>query len=85
MYGYEDSPRTHILACVVKSESAWISFDEALGACSGNIIEQHEHHGIAIAKLFDRAVEKTSKYSDISLNSIVTDDAGQCQRAKRIL
>jgi hypothetical protein len=45
----------------------------------------HEHHGIATASLIEQAVDKTSCNLNIPLNSIVTHDAGQCQRKKRIL
>jgi hypothetical protein len=83
--GYEDGSRRHILGCIVKTLSEWISYDEALADKGGNIITQHEHHGVVTAILIEQAVERTSCNLGIPLNSIVTDDARQCQRAKRIL
>ena len=80
--GYEDSLRKHILGCVVKTLCKWISYDEALGDEGGNIIEQHEHHGIAMARFIKQVIERTSHNLDIPLNSIVTDDSMQCQRTK---
>jgi hypothetical protein len=83
--GYEDGSRRHILGCIVKTLSKWISYDEALGNKGGKIIAQHEHHGVVTAKLIEQVVEKTSCNLGIPLNSIVTDDAEQCQRAKHIV
>jgi hypothetical protein len=37
-YGYEDGSRRHILGCIVKTLSKWISFDKVLGDKGGNII-----------------------------------------------
>jgi hypothetical protein len=64
----------------VKTLSEWISYDKALGDKGGNIIAQHEHHGVVTAILIEQAVERTSCNLGIPLNSIFTDDAGQCQR-----
>jgi hypothetical protein len=83
--GYDDSSRRQILGCIVKTLSEWISYDEAIGDKGGNFIAQNEHHGVATAILIEQAIERTSCNLGIPLNSIVTDDAGQCQRAERIL
>ena len=63
----------------------WISYDEALGDGSGNKIEMDEHHGIATAKLIESAFMKGSQDLELLILCVVTDDAGQCQRAKHIL
>jgi hypothetical protein len=70
--GYEDGSRRHILGCIVKTLSKWISYDKGLGDKGRNIIAQHEHHGIVTAILIEQAVERTSCNLGIPLNSIVT-------------
>lgn len=81
--GWEDGSKTHILGCIVQVLDNWISYDEALG--EGNIITQDEHHGIATARMIESAFLKVANDLGIVIKCVITDDAGQCQRAKRIL
>lgn len=81
--GWEDGSKRHILGCIVQVLNEWMSYDEALG--NGNIIESDEHHGIATARLIETAFTKVINDLGMPVSCVVTDDAGQCQRAKRIL
>lgn len=81
--GWEDGSKRHILGCIVQVLNEWMSYDEALG--NGNIIESDEHHGIATANLIETAFTKVFDDLGLQVSCVVTDDAGQCQRAKRIL
>jgi hypothetical protein len=81
--GWEDGSKRHILGCIVQVWNEWMSYDEALG--NGNIIDSDEHHGIATAKLIETAFTKVVNDLGMPVSCVVTDDVGQCQRAKRIL
>ena len=83
--GYEDGAKNHILGSIFQALNKWISYDEALGDGSGNKIEMDEHHGIATAKLIESAFMKGSQDLGLLISCVVMDNAGQCQRAKRIL
>ena len=81
--GWEDGSKRHILGCIVQVLGEWMSYDDALG--NGNIIESDEHHGIATAKLIETAFMKIVGELNLRISCVVTDDAGQYQKAKPIL
>ena len=60
----------------------WFPYDDAIG--TGNVINDHGHNGICVAKQIEEGFLKSQKKIDIIICCVCTDDAGQCARAKRI-
>ena len=81
--GWVDVSKRHILGSIVALLNLWFAYDESLG--KGNLITDDRHDGLAVAQQIEKAFIKTENDFGITFGGVTTDEAGQCQRAKRIL
>ncbi|ETI46982.1 hypothetical protein F443_08712 [Phytophthora nicotianae P1569] len=73
---WQNVARLHLLACHLFLFGVLVQFE--LLSCDSN------HHGIAIAKQMEEAIARALALGWI-VRAAITDDAGQCARARRIL